>query len=158
MNRVLSAIAIIAAIVYITYSNGGQQKKGQNSMTSETVECLRSHIGTPHASKSANGLDCSALVQKCYGALNIHLPRDSRSQFKIGQKVTLENSAAGDLIFFLGSDLNSKKVGHSGIITNVTDNEILFIHSTLSKGVIESKLSETYYKKRFKGIRNVLNE
>jgi len=155
MNRVLIAFILIAGIIYYIPYSKDQKVLQQEHIKAETIACLRSYIGTPHSSKSSDGLDCSALVQKCYSKTGIDLPRDSRSQFKVGKTITKENARVGDLIFFLGSNLTSHSVGHSGIITLVESDNIQFIHSTLSKGVIESHLSENYYKKRFKGIRRI---
>lgn len=158
MNRILLIVVIVIGL--FIYSQNSKDHYASESRTNitEVIKCLRSHIGTTHSSKSSKGLDCSALVQKCYKNLDISLPRDSRSQFEMGKKISIENAKAGDLIFFLGSNLNSQAVGHSGIISSTDNKNIHFIHSTLSKGVIESKLSENYYKRRFKGIRRVLTD
>jgi cell wall-associated NlpC family hydrolase len=153
-------MAIVIVVSFIIYKRAMNTHTSEvtTSAISEMLECLREHIGTPHSSKSSNGLDCSALVRKCYRLADIQLPRDSRSQFLVGEKISTNNAKPGDLIFFLGSHLNSNQVGHSGVITDVSSKQISFIHSTLSKGVTESQLSEPYYQKRFKGIRRVLND
>ena len=50
----------------------------------------------------------------------------------------------GDLVFF-ATRKNSRKVNHVGIVTNVRNGEVSFIHSSTSRGVIISKISERYW-------------
>jgi cell wall-associated NlpC family hydrolase len=60
----------------------------------------------------------------------------------------------GDLIFFKGSDISQKKVGHVGIVVSKKKEPIKFIHAG-SKGVAISQLNEPYFKSRFKIIRRI---
>ena len=152
------AYLILFLILFIFYGSPWENKKQQklSNDIEQTIQCLQSHLGKPHASKSKHGLDCSALVKTCYKSVEIELPRDSRSQFEIGRKVKEREAQKGDLIFFTGSNAASPRVGHSGIITGINNDDIQFIHATLNKGVIESSLSEAYYRKRYKGIKRII--
>ncbi len=102
-----------------------------------------------------NGLDCSGLVTNAFNdASSINLPRSSADMAKIGDKVSKDEAQRGDLIFFRTGKVN--RISHVGIITEVLDDEIKFIHSSTTKGVIVSTTKEDYYKKRFVQINRVL--
>jgi len=61
----------------------------------------------------------------------------------------------GDLLFFKTSK-SSKRINHVGLVVNVKHDSIEFIHSTSSKGVITTMLSEEYWKKAFIEARRIL--
>ncbi|WHT40455.1 NlpC/P60 family protein [Myroides sp. mNGS23_01] len=58
------------------------------------------------------------------------------------------------MIFFRTG--RGSRISHVGIITEVIDDEIKFIHSSTTKGVIVSSTKEDYYKRRFVQINRVL--
>jgi cell wall-associated NlpC family hydrolase len=67
-----------------------------------------------------------------------------------GTPVSQSDLKKGDLIFFKGRSLKSKRVGHVGIvISNEGDNEITFIHASCRKGVTIDKLDSKYYRARY---------
>ena len=73
---------------------------------------------------------------------------------KIGRKLDQNDIQKGDLIFF---KTNGKHViNHVGMVTEVTDDEIKFIHSSTQKGVIISSTKETYYGKTFEQANRIL--
>ena len=86
------------------------------------------------------------------GKFNVdNLPRTSDSQSKVGTAVAKDDLQIGDLVFFntLGNGIS-----HAGVY--VGDNQ--FAHSSSSKGVRISKLSESYYKDRYVTARRVVDE
>ncbi len=101
--------------------------------------------------ETAKGFDCSGFVRFMYDkAFNMHLPRSSREMSAIGNKVGKNELQPGDLVFF---QTNGHQINHVGIfIGNDT-----FIHSSLSKGITEDKLKQTYFDKRFAGAVRLLN-
>ncbi|MFV9551894.1 C40 family peptidase [Algibacter sp. PT7-4] len=102
-----------------------------------------------------SGMDCSGLVYESFKFSNIILPRISRDMAKKGHKIKLNKVLKGDLLFFkTGNRRNS--INHVGLIIDIRDNDIKFIHSTTSKGVIISGLNETYWLKAFYEARRVL--
>lgn len=74
------------------------------------------------------------------------MPRISRDQAKEGKEVRLREVREGDLVFFKTS---GSGISHVGIVENVENGVVFFIHSSSSKGVIISSLEETYWNKRF---------
>ena len=72
-----------------------------------------------------------------------------------GKKISINKAQPGDLIFFTTNGRNV--INHVGIITEVTNDEIKFIHSSTSQGVIISSTADSYYGNTFAQINRVLN-
>lgn len=103
-----------------------------------------------------NGFDCSGLMFNTFRNLDMTLPRSSSDMAaNSGVKIDRSQAQKGDLIFFA---TRGRWVGHVGMITEITDDEIKFIHSSTSAGVIISSTKEPYYSKRFVQINRVLND
>ncbi|WP_291116449.1 C40 family peptidase [Flavobacterium sp. UBA6135] len=100
------------------------------------------------------GMDCSGLVSTVFKTYDISLPRSSFDMAKVGNKVGLKEAQKGDLIFFKTNGRNV--INHVGLITEIKDDEIIFIHSSVQRGVIFSSTKEPYYKKNFAQINRVL--
>lgn len=103
---------------------------------------------------SKAGFDCSGLMCTTFKEVDVVLPRTSRDQANFGTKVKKKQAQKGDLIFFATN--RKRTISHVGMITEVNGDEIKFIHSSTSSGVIISSLNEEYYKKRFVQINRVL--
>jgi murein DD-endopeptidase / murein LD-carboxypeptidase len=103
---------------------------------------------------SPGGFDCSGFVYFCFTKFGLTLPHSSVAQAAMGAKIEREFAQPGDLIFFKGSAAGGR-IGHVGIITDVVNNQIKFIHSTSSGGVKYDALNADYYRKRFVSIRRV---
>lgn len=102
------------------------------------------------------GFDCSGLMFATFKNLEMTLPRSSREMAqKAGVRIDRSQAQKGDLIFFA---TRGRGVGHVGMITEVNEDEIKFIHSSTSSGVIVSSLKESYYARRFIQINRVLLE
>jgi len=116
------------------------------------------NIGTRYRSggKTVGGFDCSGLMCYTFGELEIKLPRTSSEQSKYGVKIKKAKAQKGDLIFFTTNGRGS--VNHVGMITEVVEDEIFFIHSSVSRGVIISSTKEAYYARRFVRINRILDK
>lgn len=105
-------------------------------------------LGVPYAyggTDRKKGVDCSGLTTMVYlDAFKIKLPRSSASQQEWCDPLKSDSLMIGDLVFF--SPRGKKgNVGHVGIY--VGDGRI--IHSSSSKGVIVSNLSDDYFRRTY---------
>lgn len=126
------------------------------SKANQLIQIASEQIGTRYRSggTSGGGFDCSGLMCYTFNQLDLKLPRSSNNQSQIGKKVSKKKAQKGDLIFF--STNGRGTINHVGMITEVYDDEILFIHASVQSGVIVSSTNEAYYSKRFKSIKRVL--
>jgi cell wall-associated NlpC family hydrolase len=112
-----------------------------SSLAASVVTTALGVMGTPYTwgGTSANGFDCSGLVQYAFGAHGVALPRRSSDQAKAG--VAVERSLAallpGDILTFSGSS-GGTQVSHVGLYIGGGE----FIHSA-TNGVQKSVLSAT---------------
>lgn len=100
------------------------------------------------------GFDCSGLMFSTFGAYDIQLPRTSFEQSQFGMKIDAENAQKGDLIFFKTN--GRSQINHVGMVVEVCDGDIKFIHASVGGGVIISSIKEKYYSKRVTQINRVL--
>ena len=77
------------------------------------------------------------------------LPHSSKSMIESGRPVELGDVHRGDLLFFRNTNQRRKGVGHVGIVTEVKDGNIIFIHSARIGGVRIDNLSSPYYMKHY---------
>lgn len=114
------------------------------------------HIGTRYRSggTTPGGFDCSGLMFATFKEIEMTLPRTSHEQSNYGSFVERSQAQKGDLIFFTTNGRGS--INHVGMITEVAEDEIKFIHSSIQAGVIVSSTKEPYYAKRFVKIKRVL--
>lgn len=103
-----------------------------------------------------SGMDCSGLVNTTFKAHDISLPRSSNDMSKVGKKIKISQVKKGDLIFFKTSNRNV--INHVGLVTDVKDDEIIFIHSSVQRGVIVSSTKEAYYQRTFAQVNRVLGD
>lgn len=128
------------------------------SKAESVITIASNNIGTKYRSGGTNsdGFDCSGLMFSSFKAIDITLPRTSSEQSTVGVKIDKTSAQKGDLIFFATN--GSSHVNHVGLITEVSENDIKFVHSSTSSGVIISSITEEYYDKRFVQINRVIPE
>jgi cell wall-associated NlpC family hydrolase len=139
--------------------------RGKDSVLSRAdslIAFARQFIGTPYKYACASpksGFDCSGFTYYVFAHAGITLPRSSSDLDKAGYDVPLKECRKGDLILFKGTDANSTRVGHVGIIISEEGEPVEFIHSSSSKkhwGVVISSMEKDYYTKRFVKVKRVL--
>jgi LysM repeat protein len=124
----------------------------------QLIAIASEHLGTRYRSGGikSGGFDCSGLMCYTFSQLDFKLPRTSNEQSRTGKKIKKKQAQKGDLIFF--STNGRGTVNHVGMITEVDGDEIFFIHSSVSRGVVVSSLNESYYSRRFVRINRVLEK
>jgi cell wall-associated NlpC family hydrolase len=133
---------------------------GKTAYNSEFLDKLVSiaseNLGTRYVygGTSKNGIDCSGLMCNTFSAFDIQLPRTSLEQSQYGVVINNEDAQKGDLIFFKTSRKN--RINHVGMVVDVNDGDIKFIHASVSGGVIISSIKEKYYSKKLSQINRVL--
>ena len=116
------------------------------------------HIGTPYrrGGTTSAGFDCSGFILYTFKNIDLSLPRTSQEMANYGQKVEKSQAQKGDLIFF--ATFGGSRISHVGMITEVLEDEIKFIHSSSSSGVMISSTKESYYARCFVKINRVLED
>jgi cell wall-associated NlpC family hydrolase len=122
------------------------------------IEKASEHMGTRYrrGGTSPGGFDCSGFVLHTFKHINFPLPRTSHEMGGCGQRVEKSQAQKGDLIFF--ATFGKGRISHVGMVTEVNEDEIKFIHSSTSSGVIISSTKENYYAKSFVKINRVLKD
>ena len=113
-----------------------------DSKATQLRNISESLIGTPYkyGGSTSLGFDCSGLTQFVFREIGVILPRSSRAQSQVGQKVNLTELRTGDLLFF-----GEKEVDHVAVVMTHDGIHLKVIHSTSSKGVILEDLYKSEY-------------
>lgn len=113
---------------------------------------IQSVVGVPYkfGGTTPKGFDCSGFTSYVFNQLGVDLPRDSRSQFGVGTKVSYDSMEKGDLIFF---DTGNGVISHVGIF--IGNNRMAHATSTGSSVRIDSL---DWYVKNYRvvGVKRVL--
>lgn len=130
---------------------------GTNSTASNIVDYAQQFEGVryKYGGTTKKGMDCSGLIHTTYKSENVLLPRTTKDLSVYGDWIDLKEVKKGDLLFF-ATKKNSRKVNHVGIVTEVANDDVAFIHASTSKGVMTSKLKERYWYFAFVQARRVL--
>lgn len=123
----------------------------------EIVENAIKYKGTPYqyGGTTKRGMDCSGLIYVAFQKEHIPIPRTSRAMSLEGKRLKLKEVRTGDLLFFQ-TNKNRNVINHVGLVVDVSGDEISFIHSTTSLGVIVSTLDQPYWDDAFMMARRVL--
>ncbi len=133
------------------------ETKSSSSLAEKIVKAAKKFEGTRYKYGGTNkrGMDCSGLIFTSFLEEGVALPRTSRAMSLQGERLYLKEVAIGDLLFF-ETNKNKKVINHVGLVVEVTEDGIYFIHSSTSSGVIISSLSERYWYNNFIMARRVM--
>ncbi|WP_299228414.1 C40 family peptidase [uncultured Psychroserpens sp.] len=126
------------------------KKTNTSSVSSKTISNIIDYAKTfegtryKYGGTTKKGMDCSGLVVTAFKKEEVYLPRTTDDLSRRGEWIDVKDVKEGDLLFF-ATKKNSRKVNHVGIVTKSRPGYVEFIHSTTSKGVITSNLSERYW-------------
>lgn len=175
----MQKISIILFMFIILSSCGSSKNKrvaSKKQQTSKTVikQNKNSNVAVPVVAKSIiknakkyegtrykyggttrKGMDCSGLIYTAFKEDNVAIPRSSSAMSKSGDWVDLKKVRPGDLLFF-ATKKNSRNINHVGLVTAIKGDDVEFIHSSTSRGVITSKVKEKYWYFAFVQARRVL--
>jgi cell wall-associated NlpC family hydrolase len=95
---------------------GHGSKIGGNTLVTEA----RKFLGVPYlwGGISPSGFDCSGLTQTICRRFGITIPRDTKDQITVGEKVPRAKVKTGDLVFFnrhVGFAIGNEKLVHASI-------------------------------------------
>lgn len=126
--------------------------QNKSQMLKQLYEFANLYLGTPYryGGTTRNGIDCSALTQLAMKHVGITIPRNTASQYQVGQPVSRAQLQAGDLVFFSTTGPGPTHVAlylENGVLLNASS----------SKGVTYTKLTERYWNDRYYGARRVVS-
>ncbi|MDO5607882.1 MAG: NlpC/P60 family protein [Capnocytophaga sp.] len=119
------------------------------------IDTALSYLGTPYryGGTTRKGMDCSGLVGVSFKTADVSLHRSSHEMANQGTDVSIKNVQIGDLLFFVTG--KNSRISHVGIVVE-TAQDVKFIHSSTSRGVIISSLNEGYWKNAYRKAKRVL--
>ncbi|MED1915711.1 C40 family peptidase [Bacillus thuringiensis] len=143
-----------------TASNQNKQSDSSTASSSDIADQVISeglkYKGVPYkfgsSKKTTRTFDCSSFTQRVFKEVGVNLPRDSRQQSKVGQKVSKNQLQKGDLVFFHSYGSSSSRITHVAIYAG--DNKLL--HTYGKPGVTTTKFKGTSWEKRFELGRRVI--
>lgn len=122
-----------------------------NAVDDEILAIAARHLGTPYRFGSAGGgsFDCSGFVRTVYSEVGLDLPHSASAQFSMGERVSADELAPGDLVFFR---TYTRGPSHVGIYVG----DGLFIHAASRGGEVKvDGLDESYFRSRYLGARRL---
>ncbi|MBD2178323.1 C40 family peptidase [Pseudanabaena sp. FACHB-1998] len=130
----------------------------------QVVEFIQSAMATPNeylwGGTVAPNYDCSGLMQAAFAVIGVWIPRDAYQQEAFGDRLSLDEIAIGDLLFF-GSPT---KATHVGIYIGDSMGNDAYIHSSGKEhghnGIAISELSgqdrvSQWYAKQLRGAARI---
>ncbi|WP_306354060.1 C40 family peptidase [Flavobacterium sp. '19STA2R22 D10 B1'] len=133
--------------------------ENENYLASQLINTALEYNGVRYrgGGTTSAGMDCSGLVFTTFSTFDIKLPRSSYEQSQIGVKINDDDVQKGDLVFFK-TNRRKRQINHVGLVVEVNDDEIKFIHASVQRGVIISSTKEPYYKNSYVQANRVLQQ
>lgn len=152
-NRLVNFLILLSLLTACSAS----RKAKTEDPASRVIREARAFAGAPYkwGGNTKSGIDCSGLTCQAFKSVNVALPRTADAQALLGKKVKKDDLKPGDLVFFTETK-RSKSITHVGLVTTVKKGEVYFINATTKRGVIESGLSEEYWRERYKTAKRIV--
>ena len=153
----LQSIVVLFLFALLISSCAGSKRIVRKQKVDIVVTRSRSYVGTPYkyGGTTTLGMDCSGLLMRSFEAIDVYIPRTAKEQSKLGKKVSIEELKEGDLVFFKTMKRKGR-VTHAGLVTDAKrKDQIMFIHASSSRGVMEANLMSNYYQKAFTKARRL---
>ena len=156
--RHLSLLLLCAALLLLagcgkqtyrpTYDTRPAVSVGSGAAIAATA---KSQLGRPYVfggSSPSRGFDCSGLVYWACASNGISVPRISRDQASVGQRISRGNLRPGDIVVF--------KIPRSGYHTGIYVGQNSFVHSPKPKARVRiESLSVNYWDRYYVTARRV---
>jgi peptidoglycan DL-endopeptidase LytE len=135
----------------VSPSNSSKPSSSTNnaSKASKLINTGKKYLGVKYVwgGSTPSGFDCSGFLVYVYKeALGIKLPRTVADIYKVGAPVS--SPSVGDLVFF---ETYKPGASHAGIYLGGGK----FLHSSSSKGVGISEMSNSYWSQRYLGAKRI---
>ena len=134
-----------------SYSSSAGGSNSSSGGGSSVVAFAYKLLGLPYVwgASGPNSFDCSGLTMYVYAHFGIALPHYTGSQFSMGQSISKNNLAPGDLVFFN----TYSSISHVGIYIGGGN----FIHAPgTGSRVTISNLGEGYFLSAYAGARRYI--
>lgn len=112
--RASSEVKSVRTRYYPSRGSDRDLESSDKSLGMRAVSIAYSLLGRPYRWGAAgpNAFDCSGLTMYVYGKLGVSLPHSSSAQYYCGRRVSYDELAPGDLVFFAR---RSGRISHVGI-------------------------------------------
>jgi len=94
-------------------------------------------------------MDCSGFLVHIFGRYDLRLGGSSADIATRVRRIKVRDVRPGDILFFKGRNVKSKRVGHSGIVVAVEGDRIRMLHSSVHGGIRFDYHDSPYYRRRF---------
>lgn len=135
---------------YILLQNNYESK---NQLIDSIINFSKLYLGKPYrgGGKGPNSFDCSGFTSFVFNNFGIKLGSSSSDQAEQVPRVSKEDVAPGDLVFFNGRRRGSR-IGHVGLVVSKHENgDFDFIHAASSIGISITHSESDYYSRRYMG-------
>ncbi|TCI85211.1 C40 family peptidase [Tenacibaculum sp. M341] len=132
--------------------------KHNSAVADKIVNTAFTYKGTryKYGGTSKRGMDCSGLIMTAFNKNGKSLPRTSYDMSNTGKTISLKNARKGDLLFFTTNPRKPRRISHVGLVTEVKNGIVYFIHASTKRGVTVNNMSQNYYKKNYAKAKRVL--
>lgn len=137
-------------------------QREENSLVKDLTDYAAKFLGTRYrlGTSGPKSFDCSGFTSYIFRQFGFEISRDSRSQYKEGEKVEKGDLQPGDLMFFSSRSSGKGRVGHVGMVVEVNpDGSCKFIHASTKHGVVYQNFPDgAYYSRHYIGAKRIIPE
>ncbi len=149
-NSVKRSVSVKGSKPESSKASNKELKKTKLTVADNIINTALSFSGTryKYGGTTKKGMDCSGLLYVSFRKHNVPIPRVSYVMANEGKRIKINKVEKGDLLFFK-TKKRGKRINHVGMVVSTKGNEVKFIHSSSSRGVIISSMRETYWNSTF---------
>lgn len=148
----LGVLLIHTAMVPALADNPGKGNPKPGSVPVDSVITYgMQFLGKPYryVKDGCRPMDCSGFLVHIFGRYDLRLGGSSADIATRVRRIKMRDVRPGDILFFQGRNVKSKRVGHSGIVVAVEGDRIRMLHSSVHGGIRYDYHDSPYYRRRF---------